>query len=287
MRPIRPLPLLAGLVALVAAAAVALACSGSDTKVTGSFDSAGRFVLTGAWGKDGAPIANAKGMVLESFTTADNLVISASNLSGKQVCLWGEFDPAKQSMHVAGFKECPAGACEGKGAMAQSAGGGASCCASKASAATAGAGSSCAAKTDAATAAGSHCASKVDAAAAGSGSSCAAKDAAKAASAGSSCTGGTDAAAANKMASAAPKADGAVASVVYNVTGMTCGGCASKVEGAVAKLALPNVTGCTVDLEKAQAIVTTTGDIDREAVQKAITAAGFPAQPAEAPAAKS
>ncbi len=290
MRSNRTLPLLAGLAALVAAAAVALACSGSDTKVSGSFDSTGRFVLTGAWGKDGQPIANAKGMVLESFTTEDNLVIPASNLAGKAVCLWGDFDAAKHTMHVAGYKECAAGSCETKGAMAQTAGGGASCCAAKgakaqgatAMAATAGAGSSCAAKTDAATAGGQHCASKAVAQTAGAGAGCCAKDAAaKAASAGSSCTGDAAAAKANRMASATPNADAAAASlVVYSVSGMTCGGCASKVESAVAKLALKNVAGCTVDLEKGQAIVTTTGDVDREAIQKAITAAGFPAQPA-------
>jgi copper chaperone CopZ len=75
--------------------------------------------------------------------------------------------------------------------------------------------------------------------------------------------------------------------IVYNVSGMTCGGCATKVESAVTKLALPNVTGCTVDLENHRAVVSTTGDVDRTAIQNAITAAGFPAEPAPAAPAKS
>jgi copper chaperone CopZ len=59
---------------------------------------------------------------------------------------------------------------------------------------------------------------------------------------------------------------------------MHCEHCASKVQGAVTSLSLPNVTGCTVNLEKGQAVVTTKGDVDRQAIQKAITAAGFPAE---------
>ena len=59
---------------------------------------------------------------------------------------------------------------------------------------------------------------------------------------------------------------------------MHCGDCASKVQGAVAALALPNVTDCSVNVEKGQAVVTTKGDVDRQAIQKAITAAGYPAE---------
>ena len=96
------------------------------------------------------------------------------------------------------------------------------------------------------------------------------------------CMGGakttTTTGAAAKTASATTTESTPVNAVVYHVTGMHCESCASKVRGAVAALSLPNVTGCTVSVEKGQAVVTTKGDVDQQAIQKAITAAGFPAE---------
>ena len=280
MRKVRTISLLAGLAALVLASSSALACPGTQTRVSGSFDATGHFVLSGAWNKDGAAIENSAGMTLASFTTAENLVIPASTLAGKNVCLWGDLDVAHKTMSVAGYQECPAGACDpascmSKGASAAAAGAG-TCPAQGASASAAGAGS-CAAKGTSASAAGAgQCAAKgASASAASAGGCCAAGNAAKSASAGS-CEKGA-AAASTKMAAAS--------TLVYKVSGMTCGGCASKVQGAVSKMA--NVSNCTVDLEKAQAVVTTSGEVDTAAIQKAITAAGFPAELAPAEAAKS
>jgi len=277
----RTLSLLAGLAALVVATGSALACEGAAHKVSGTFDAAGRFVLSGAWGEDGTPVANAKGMVLESFTTAENLVIPASTMAGKQVCLFGSLDATHRTMSVAGYRECPAGACDAKSASACGASGAA---AKSASAAAAGAGS-CAAKGASAKTAGAGCVAAegasvrtADAKTAGADGCCAAKAAAAKSASASSCGAG-EKAAGGKAAAASM--------LVYNVSGMTCGGCASKVESAVTKLAIPNVTGCTVDLEAHQATVTTTGDVDRDAIRNAITSAGFPAELAPVEATKS
>src|SRR5690606_27071117 len=65
MRSVRTISLLAGVLAL-ALGSTALACSGDQTKVSGTFDASGRCVLNGAWDAKGAAIANTKGMVLES-----------------------------------------------------------------------------------------------------------------------------------------------------------------------------------------------------------------------------
>lgn len=321
MRSIRTIPLLAGVLAL-ALGSTAFACSGDQTKVSGTFDASGRFVLDGAWDAKGAAIANTKGMVLDSFTTADNLVLSASTMTGKAVCLFGDLDAANKTMNVSGFKECGAScdpaACASKGASAAAAGG--SACGAKAATMQAAGGAHCASKSaDAAAASAGQCASKgaaVKAASAGSGAACAsgavaktasaktasadgccpsgaaAKTASagascetKAASAGASCASkGADAAAASAKTADSKAACDAKSTLVYSVSGMTCGGCASQVKSAVAKVA--NVGECTVDLEKAQAVVTTTGQVDAAEIGKAITAAGFPAQlaPADAPA---
>lgn len=309
MRSVRTISLLAGVLAL-ALGSTALACSGDQTKVSGTFDASGRFVLNGAWDAKGAAIANTKGMVLQSFTTADNLVLPASTLAGKAVCLFGELDAANKTMNVSGFKECGAScdpaACASKGVSAAAAGGaGCGAAAAMANMQAAG-GAHCASKSaDAAAASAGQCASKGAAAktaSAGSAGCCpsgaAAKSAsaktasadgcgaaAKTASAGASCASKSADAAAASAKTAEGKADCATkATLVYTVSGMTCGGCATQVKNAVAKMA--NVGECTVDLEKAQAVVTTTGTVDASEIGKAITAAGFPAQlaPADAPA---
>jgi len=160
---------------------------------------------------------------------------------------------------------------------------------------TASAGSGCADKVASADAkvasSGSGCtaAKSADAQAASAGSGCCGAEAAsagagcadKAASAGSGCTAAKSADA--KVAGAGPSCHGenaAAAMVVYNVSGMTCGGCASKVEAAVANLKMDGVDGCTVDLEKGIAVVNVAEgkEIDSDALAKAITDAGFPAE---------
>lgn len=282
MRLVRTLPLLAGVLAL-ALGSTALACSGDQTKVSGTFDASGRFVLDGAWDAKGAAIANTKGMVLESFSTAENLVLPASTLAGKAVCLFGDLDAANKTMNVSGFKECGAScdpaACASKGASAAAAGSAA--CGAKTAMQAAG-GAHCATKgADAATASADHCAAKgasAKTASAGSAGCCPSGAAAKTASAGgASCESkGASAATASAKTAGDKEACASKATLVYSVSGMTCGGCASQVKSAVAKMA--NVGECTVDLEKAQAVVTTTGDVDAAAIGKAITAAGFPAE---------
>ena len=279
MRKVHTISLWAGLAALVLASSSALACQGQQTRVSGSFDATGHFVLTGAWDKDGAAIESAKGMTLASFTTAEDFAVPASSLAGKTVCLWGDLDVAHKTMDVAGYKECVAGSCDP-----------ASCSTKGASASAAGAGH-CAAKGASASAAGAgQCAAKgASASAASAGGCCASKGTASAASASASapsCGAAGNAAKSASASTAAPAKTAAAAStLVYKVSGMTCGGCASKVQGAVAKMA--NVSGCTVDLDKAQAVVTTSGSVDTGEIQKAITDAGFPAQLAPAQAAKS
>ncbi|MFN8178801.1 MAG: heavy metal-associated domain-containing protein [bacterium] len=329
MRRNRMLMLLAVVASMALTAASALACDGSSTKVSGTFDKTGHFVLSGAWGPDGAPIANAKGIVLASFTTVDNLVVPAASLAGKQVCLFGNLDVTGKTMQVAGYQECPAGCkpgqCDMKGASAAaaSAGAGAGCCAAKgasasaagagkcpamASAASAGAGagagccaskgasassasaghcpamtstmsaggaSHCPAMAGAAGAAG-HCTAPQASAASAGAPGCCSKGAAASAASAPTCHG--DAASAKTASATTTTENAAVNTVVYKVSGMHCEHCASKVQGAVTSLSLPNVTGCTVNLEKGQAVVTTKGDVDRQAIQKAITAAGFPAE---------
>lgn len=299
MRPNRTLSLIAALAALAVAATSALACGDSATKVSGTFDKDGHFVLAGAWAKDGTAIANTHGMVLESFTTEKNLAISASSLAGKQVCLFGDLDVEHKTMQVSGFKECGAGACgAGVGAQASAASAGAGCCAAKGAAAASANGASCAAK-------GATAAVNPGMAAQASNSPagcCASKSAAKGVSASAASTGKTPAAAASsgpcmkganaaasspmchgdaaatKAAKAESKDATMLTTLVYKVSGMHCGNCATKVQGAVAALAIPNVTECAVNVEKGQAVVTTKGDVDRDAIQKAITAAGFPAE---------
>jgi copper chaperone CopZ len=60
----------------------------------------------------------------------------------------------------------------------------------------------------------------------------------------------------------------------FSVTGMKCGGCVAKATAAVSKL--PGYQACEFDLKSASGVVQ--GDVDPEAVVKALTQAGYPAQ---------
>lgn len=60
----------------------------------------------------------------------------------------------------------------------------------------------------------------------------------------------------------------------FSVKGMKCGGCVAKATEAVSKL--PGYETCEFDLKSASAVVK--GDVDPDAVAKALTQAGYPAQ---------
>jgi Cu+-exporting ATPase len=60
----------------------------------------------------------------------------------------------------------------------------------------------------------------------------------------------------------------------FSVKGMKCGGCVAKATEAVSKL--PGYQACEFDLQGASAVVK--GDVDPQAVVKALTDAGYPAQ---------
>jgi copper chaperone CopZ len=60
----------------------------------------------------------------------------------------------------------------------------------------------------------------------------------------------------------------------FSVKGMKCGGCVAKATEAVSKL--PGYQACEFDLTTASAVVK--GDVDPQAVVKALTEVGYPAQ---------
>ena len=60
----------------------------------------------------------------------------------------------------------------------------------------------------------------------------------------------------------------------FSVEGMKCGGCVAKATEAVSKL--PGYQACEFDLKTASAVVK--GDVDPQAVVKALTEVGYPAQ---------
>lgn len=66
----------------------------------------------------------------------------------------------------------------------------------------------------------------------------------------------------------------AIREIRFDVKGMKCGGCVAKATAAVSKL--PGYRACEFDLQSATAVVK--GDIDPEAVVKALAQAGYPAQ---------
>jgi Cu+-exporting ATPase len=66
----------------------------------------------------------------------------------------------------------------------------------------------------------------------------------------------------------------AVSETRFSVKGMKCGGCVAKATEAVSKL--PGYLACEFDLKSATGVVK--GDMDPEAVVKALTQAGYPAQ---------
>ena len=60
----------------------------------------------------------------------------------------------------------------------------------------------------------------------------------------------------------------------FDVKGMKCGGCVARATEAVSKL--PGYQACEFDLAGASAVVK--GDVDPQAVARALTEAGYPAQ---------
>ena len=60
----------------------------------------------------------------------------------------------------------------------------------------------------------------------------------------------------------------------FDVKGMKCGGCVAKATEAVSKL--PGYQASEFDLQSATGVVR--GDVDPQAVVKALTQAGYPAQ---------
>ena len=60
----------------------------------------------------------------------------------------------------------------------------------------------------------------------------------------------------------------------FSVKGMKCGGCVAKATEAVSKL--PGYQASEFDLKAASAVVK--GDVDPQAVVKALTQVGYPAQ---------
>ena len=59
----------------------------------------------------------------------------------------------------------------------------------------------------------------------------------------------------------------------FSVKGMKCGGCVTKATEAVSKL--PGYQACEFDLKAASGVVK--GNVDPQAVVKALTQAGYPA----------
>lgn len=190
------------------------------------------------------------------------------------------------SMSFACEKSCSGNKASAATASAQTAGSKDDCAAKCAASAKTASASDCAGKVDAASA-GAGCAGKATAAAAGAG--CAGK--ADAASAGASCAGKATASAAGSCGSHEAKhascgadcnmaccAGKTAATITYKVAGMTCMGCVKQVEAAVAKMELENVESVTVNLDDANAVVTTNGPVDAIAVADAITKAGFKAE---------
>ncbi len=60
----------------------------------------------------------------------------------------------------------------------------------------------------------------------------------------------------------------------YSVTGMKCGGCVAKATDAVSKV--PGYVSAEFDLKTGSAVVK--GSVDPQAVVKALTQVGYPAQ---------
>ena len=66
----------------------------------------------------------------------------------------------------------------------------------------------------------------------------------------------------------------AVSETRVSVKGMKCGGCVARATEAVSKL--PGYQACEFDLKSATGVVK--GDVDPQAVARALTEAGYPAQ---------
>ncbi|MGQ0722007.1 MAG: heavy-metal-associated domain-containing protein [Candidatus Eiseniibacteriota bacterium] len=317
MRFLRPLRVALPVLLIAAAAVPAVACTIESAFINGKFDGEGRFVVTSALDCCGKALS-IESFTCEKLTVEPGVALTASSHGDQTVYAVGNLDPEHRTVHLtrvttdASVAEAAvaqarsttkvanagAGCCAAKGASAASAtaasAGAGACAAKDATAMSAGAGA-CAAKGATVSASAGHCAAKgatvsagagacaakgADAASAGAGH-CTAKGAtATAAGAGAACSGVAKSADAKSVA--APAAN----QVVFAVSGMTCGGCASKVQSAVKALEFTQVTNCEVDVAKATAVLTLAEGqkVDSDAVAKAITAAGFPAQPQAVPA---
>ena len=64
-----------------------------------------------------------------------------------------------------------------------------------------------------------------------------------------------------------------MATATYTVTGMTCEHCVASVKEEVGEI--DGVTGVDVDLASGRLDVTSDGDVDRGAVEAAVTEAGY------------
>ncbi len=64
-----------------------------------------------------------------------------------------------------------------------------------------------------------------------------------------------------------------MSTATYTVTGMTCGHCVSSVKEEIGEI--DGVTGVEVDLDSGRVDVTSDSDIDRSAVEAAVTEAGY------------
>ena len=293
-------------------AAPSVGCEVSSARVTGEFGTDGGFRVTSAVTADGQAMPDLAGKTLATVSAADRLTLPAADLAGKQIWLIGDVDGDAGTLAVScwthdeqtaklcgahpGSSSCASAsataktasssccATTGKARAASSAGCGtagktqttsSSCSTSKgpsARSASAGCGISAAACGEKAASAGCGTAVKAKAKAAK------ATTKAKATSASAASCAATCATPCGPSASAAKSAPTGDYSIVYSVSGMTCNACVEKVRSAVADLKLDGVRSVDVDLENNRAVLDCTGDVNRQSVQKAITAAGFPAE---------
>ena len=294
----------------------------NSVKATGSFNEAGHFVLTSLVTEEGKVFNPDEGMVLTNVTAQDGVTLPASAGQTLYVTGDVDFDggairiasyettsiaPAtvKASGSGCGAKsvstnaEYASSSCTGKSvqkavATESAYASSGSSCTKSASVKTASSGCS-SAKAASAQTASSGCSSAkaagAEAALVSSGSGCGSA-VSTSAKAPAGCDPAACAGKATKSVSADPTAvyltgatkaaEAEYTQVVYNVSGMTCGGCASKVQKAVQKLEMDGIEAVDVSYEEGQAVVHVSEEVDKDVIQKAITATGFTAELAEA-----
>ena len=64
-----------------------------------------------------------------------------------------------------------------------------------------------------------------------------------------------------------------MAEKVVSIQGMTCGHCEGRISTEI--LAIPGVTSVVASAEKANAVVTSDSEISRDAIERAVIAAGY------------